>query len=319
MQPSPSLSQLMKRRRRRCGGVFKPVEGAYKDFAVEYDWPYQRPARASAPKLSIDTSTANEAFFRRSNIEMSRFSSSSDSSSSALEMKHGGRKYSFERDSDTVRVGETAERNLATRDGASTRSPSVYSQGSDKSLVRVSKQVDWQRGGTTTNEVIQPAKPLEWPERSSSLATPKLRSRVGNSFNNSNARTHTPKQDLRSVKPEVKLTRSSLTRLESIRRVSSKLGARTRSFTNIITEKVSDLKIGEGRPRRAAGGQEDSKDGGGSSEVGSSIHALAGNAEHGPMRSTNPGLRRDHAGGDRDVRRFFSSGRQKDGHQRKVY
>ena len=302
MQPSPSLSQLMKRRRRRCGGVFRTVEPSSSDFAVEYDWPYRSSTITHTPNLSIDTSKANEAFFQRSSVEVSRFSSSSGSTSPMLEMGSSGRKYSFERDTENVSIMLPAARNLATSGEVSTRSPSVYSQKSGVSALKDPKEVDL-RLSKLISAANKPAKPVEWPARSSSLAMPKLRSRSGSNFNSSDASKIAPIQDLKSVIPEVKLTRASSTTFQSIRRVSSKLEARTRSFTKVITEKVTDLKLREARPRRAAEGQRDvSKEGGRSSEVGSGNHALGRNARHGPEA----------------VRSFFSSGKHSQG-RRRVY
>ncbi len=242
MHQSSSLSQLIKRRRRRCGGVFRPVESSSSDFAVEYDWPYQRPAHTSRPKLFIDTSKANEAFFQEAGLDVRQHGSSSDSSRLGLKMWVGGRKYSFERIIETTGTSGMAIRNLATRDGMSTRSPSVYSQESDRGSWKDSKEVD-RRHEEATEVVAKAVKSARWPERSSSLAVPKARLRSDNSISSPGNNSHASKQEMQAVDPKVKLTRSTSTTLRSIQQVSTKLGARTRSFINLLTRKVGEVKI----------------------------------------------------------------------------
>ena len=340
MQPSPSLSQLIKRRRRRCGGIFKPTdESSSSGLGLEYDWPYHQSPAASIPNLSIDTGRVNEAFFRQSRTEFDmKPQTQMTRAGSAVELsgdgERGGRsgsnesKYDFERDVEGAEVGPETEAeddvvdgvmtNIATTDGASTRSTSVYSQESldlerEMSAFRHRRQ---NKSKATDHERPRPGDVEQ--DTDAEISVPKARRSVlpkpAPSYDNQAVIT----REKQPVNNAVKLPRSTstpfATRFGSIRQVSNKLLTRTASITESVTEKVNNFKIRTSSAQRTRSGREGSGSSAGSSEVANGTegqHSLGGNVGHGPTHSE---LARDHA-----TRHVSVSSKRNGRRQRRVY
>ena len=342
---TPSLTSLLANRRNRvCGGIFRPVTDPQSEkngVGVEYAWPYAPSSsnpwshsqvvtqpvddvRDSGEDRNEDREgreeehVANEAFFRRgSSYGDDRKPATLDKPSEGTSVPGGRRKFSFEKDlearGDSGDGGSMAT-NLATRDGVSERSASVYSQVSSDDT----NKYDGQKIGHEEGELKKEGETME--ERGEQTNDTKNFREGDVRDAESRWSTQAIINGKTAVKKEVKSLRSRYARFGNLRGVRSRVATRTASLGDSLAKTTSSLNIKKARSvKTGEDGQERLKARRVStgSAGGMESGMLGGNAAHGPGGSVAEG---GSAESDRGSRQ--SSGGSKRGsrrRQRRVY
>jgi hypothetical protein len=315
ISPTPSivpLSSLIKRRRRRCGGVFRPLptNDADDQPKYEYDLPHtaaqpngsnsQGPrGRAwGVPDLRIDATAANEAFRdgRLKPVEpltpiREMFPERKEEPKFDLNYGSMGLKYDFERD--VERVGSTTL--VGGNEGAIVnRRGSADSFGSENKAARsVSNHSQWslesdQSGFKVvqkTGEVAQSARQVSQAEKSlgSILVEDDAKRRIREANEQwerlKQRRTKTGKGDDKSIRSRL----SRVSKIGKINKVAGGVRNKTRSFVDRAEAKLSSLRL----PKRR--GQSDACQGQGA-QVGEEV--VDAQTPHSPVQLRFPKIDR---------------------------
>ena len=356
MQPSPSLSQLLKRRRRRCGGIFKPTQttSSPDGLGLEYDWPYHQPVPASIPNLSIDTGRANEAFFRRSRTEFEP-QTQMTRAGSAVELsgdgERGGRsgsnesKYDFERDVEGVdgrpategegtlpsdsrngfvrdcevgEAGDVVSRNLATRARTSTRSASVYSQESLNLEREMSAFRDRRHNGTKETDVGRPRPRDVEQDSDAEISVSKTRRSISVNTNSHWSSQARINQKQQTVNTTVKLPRTTSTPFGTRFGSIRQVSSKLLTRTASITESVAE-KVNNLKIRTLSSQRTRSAREGSGSSAGSSEVANGTEGQHSLGGNVGHGPTHSELARDHATRHVSVSSKRNGRRQRRVY